>query len=250
MFRNFRPFLIIWINLFSLCIGWSQTLQEKELKIVTGELPPYAYTKDQRIQGIATEIVNELVIRTGHPGNIKMLPWARAIMESTYDMHLTYPLARLPYRETMYQWIGPILSDWFSFAVLESNRQIFSAFESFRQLEIGVNRGAPTEKRLRENGFQNLFSMSSESKNAQMLLHGKFDAWYTTTLMIPHTMMLLGEDENQIRIAFTDIQINMYIVASLDTPEEYVREWQTQLEAMKNDGTYNAILRKYNIFKD
>jgi len=224
-------------------VAWGQD----RILITTGELPPYAYTQKEQQLGIATQIAKELITRTGYEGNILVTPWARTIKESTHNQRLSYPIARLPYRETQYQWIGPILSDTFTFAVLKSNTQTFSNLESFKHLEIGVNRGAPTERRLKEHGFQNLYSVSSEIKNAQMLLRDRFDVWYTTQLIITHTMNLLEQDVNQLRLAFTDLKIDMYIVASLDVAIERVQEWQTQLDAMKTDGTYNAILKKYGV---
>ncbi|MCP4935025.1 MAG: hypothetical protein GY927_12670 [bacterium] len=56
--------------------------QQAEFKIVTGELPPYAYTKDGQLSGVATDIVRELMRRVAFTDDIEVRPWMRAIVES------------------------------------------------------------------------------------------------------------------------------------------------------------------------
>ncbi len=75
-------------------------------------------------------------------------------------------------------------------------------------------------------------------------MQDRFEAWYSTALMVRHTFNNLGVSEGQYKIVFVDLDIEMYIAASLDTKEK-VKIWQTELDKMKSDGLYDQILKKY-----
>ncbi|MCX4025757.1 transporter substrate-binding domain-containing protein [Endozoicomonas sp. SM1973] len=214
--------------------------------VITGELPPYAYTQNSQLTGVATDIVKAMMQQVGYKKLIVLRPWARAIKMSHGKNIMIFPIARLPYREKQYLWIGPILMDAFTFAVQKQNTQQYSSIKDFIPLKVGVNRGAPTAVRLQKLGFNNLQLVSSENINASMLLKGRFDAWYTTGLMTQHVVKQLNQPTNAVRIAFNDITIQMYIAASLNLVDASQR-WQKTLDQLKQTGQYQKILAQYGI---
>jgi polar amino acid transport system substrate-binding protein len=220
--------------------------QNSDLRIITGDLPPYSYQQDARQVGVATDILREVMQRVGCSAAIEVRPWARAIMESLKDKTMSYPLARLPYREDKYCWIGPLLEDRYVFAVLSSNPAVFKHIDNFKDLPIGVNRGAPTAARLEELGFTNLQIANEEKVNPLMLFKERITAWYSSKLIITHTLKNSGFDKDKIKIAFSDIPIQMYIAASLNLKSEAAK-WQKALDEMKSDGTYRIILEKNGV---
>lgn len=238
--------LILLITLKSTQIALAQS---DDVTIITGELPPYAYFQEGQVEGVATLIVEALMRRTGSQP-LTILPWARALEHSTHGKTVTFPLARLPYRENQYQWIGPILQDNLVFVILASHPHDYQDLESLKSLSVVVNRGAPTEKRLLDEGFEKVEVSASEISNARMLLNHRFDAWYTTQLMMKHALKTLGEEEQQVKIAYTDLNIDMYLVASLDVPKEQVQIWQNELDEMKKNGAYARILQQFSLVQD
>ena len=70
----------------------------------------------------------------------------------------------------------------------------------------------------------------------------RIDAWYCSYLILKYTMKLEGIDEKLIRIAYTDINVEMYIGASLTVPDEIVARWQINLDELKENGKYQDIL--------
>lgn len=217
-----------------------------DFNVITGELPPYAYSKNKQLTGVVTDIVKAIMQQVGYKQLIAVKPWARAIKISYTKNMMIFPIARLPYREKKYLWIGPILTDAFTFAVKKQNSQLYTSISNFIPLKVGVNRGAPTAIRLTKLGFNNLQLVNGESINANMLLKGRFDAWYTTRLMTQHVIQQLKQPPNAVRIAFTDITIRMYIAASLNLKVASQR-WQQALDQLKRDGTYQNILTQYGI---
>lgn len=53
---------------------------ESTVRLTTHELPPYSYrdTAQQRLAGIAVEVVDCVMRRMGQPYDVQVLPWARA----------------------------------------------------------------------------------------------------------------------------------------------------------------------------
>jgi hypothetical protein len=51
-----------------------------------------------------------------------------------------------------------------------------------------------------------------------------------------------GLDEKLLRIAYKDMDVEMYIGASLSVPDEMVAQWQKALDEMKETGKYQDLL--------
>ena len=215
----------------------------QECLLITDDFPPYASYRDGRLSGIAVAIVKELMKSTGCSGKIEMLPWKRAIAYSRKSKAMLFPFTRRPYREKEYKWIGPVLKDRFVFAVCNEDNGNYTRIDDFRDLEIGVASGTPTEHRLQELAFNHIQRVAAEKQNAMKMLGAhRIDAWYSTDLILHHTIESLGIDPKEIRIALQDIDVEMYIAASLSVPDEVVLKWQNSLDAMKDSGRYQAIL--------
>ncbi len=234
------------INFILLAFPIYLIAQPASIKLVTGELPPYSYKEENKIIGVASDVVDTLKNRVGYSHNIKFYPWARALKLSTEKGTITYPLARLPYREQSYRWIGPLLVDSFVFIVKASDSTDFTSLEDLKNMSIGVNRFAPTEKRLIKKGFKNIDQAGSEIQNGKKFIMGRFDAWYTTHLMAKHIFKKLGVEKNKYTVAFVDLEVSMYLAASLDLVSE-APIWQAELNRMKSDGAYQKILQGYGL---
>lgn len=218
--------------------------QTESLKIVTGELPPYSYTQNGQQAGVGTDIVDEIKRRTACTIKIESRPWKRVMAESGGHQQLIYPLARTPAREAHFKWIGPFLKDKLIFAVRAADPRVFSGVEDFRTLTIGVNNGAATETRLKELGFQKIDLGSSEKINLSKLLNRRFDAWFTSVMLLESALTNSGHETRDVKIAASDVEIQLYIAASLDIDDRTVLLWQKTLDSMKADGSYQSIMDK------
>ncbi|MCB2146522.1 MAG: transporter substrate-binding domain-containing protein [Deltaproteobacteria bacterium] len=204
MTRKTEIMALLMIVSFSF-VAFSFAQDSNELMLVTNEFPPYAAFRDGQFSGIAADIVTKLMNQAGYPGKI--------------------------------------INDRFVFAVRSSDKRIFSSIDDFKNLQIGVNESTPTAYRLRELGLKKLQMVTSEKFNAKKLVAGnRIDAWYAPYLILKYTIQFEKIAEKEIRIAFHDIEVEMYIGASLSVPDETVALWQRNLGEMKEDGTYQLIL--------
>ncbi len=233
--------LIAWIFIFHLSY-----LYAKPIVIKTGELPPYSYHDDGGVaQGVAFKIVEALLDELNINSAISFYPWARAIKISQNKTSLTFPVARLPYREELYQWVGPILSDDFVFVAL-ANTPLEEVLEpgitDFKDKSVAVNHNAPTEKRLQMLAFSNIDTNPSEKQSAKKLLRNRIEYWYSSRLMVRHTLMLLGADINEVSVAYSDLKIDQYLAFSKDVEASVITRWQKALDTIQADGRYQEIL--------
>lgn len=239
-------FITLILLVFFFSAGVKARSQDAGYEIVTGELPPYSYSIDGQIFGVATDVIRELIHRVGSGHDIILEPWKRAIFKSEQE-RLTYPLARTVERENRYKWIGPILKDQFVFTVRAALMGNFDTIDEFRNLKVGVNRGAPTEDRLKELGFHKVEPVVEEKLNLRKLLAGHIDAWYTSLLILKGSLKQSGISNTSIKIVYADLNIEQYVGGSLDIDDQVIGVWQEKLIEMKADGSYQLIMRKHGI---
>lgn len=237
-----KIFLLLFIAL-----SFSVYASEDEFQLVTGELLPLSYKQNEELKGISIDIVKELIKRTKYKGDIKFKPWARVIKESESDIVLSFPLARIPYREEKYKWIGPILEDEFVFVSKKSNLVSVNDMNDLKTMKIGVAIDAPTEKRLKDKSFSNLIIAQGESQLANMFINNRFDVWYSSDIFIKSFLKQYNYDVSLIEIVYKDLNIEFYIAASLRVDDLVIENWQNELKKMKEDGSYRDILISYGI---
>ncbi len=137
------------------------------------------------------------------------------------------------------------MEDQLAFVVRASDTRILTSIDDFKELTIGVNRGAPTQIRLEKLGFREIAPTATEGQNLKKLLGGRFDVWFTSVLIVKGTLQQLGISENEVKIAFHDLTIEQYIGVSPDIEDETVQVWQKTLDDMKSDGSYRIIMEQY-----
>lgn len=246
--NNFKELImkhLIILTLFVLTINIYG--QQTELNVYTGELPPYSYTENNQLTGVAIDIVKELQKRVGFTHKIIKKPWGRVISESKNSNQMIFPLARRPYRENSYKWIGPILKDETIFIIKKSNYKKILHINELKDLNVGVSLGAPSTKRLQQLNFKNLRIISTETQLSKMFIRDRFDTWYASKLMIYNFLEKLNYDISDLAILYSDLKLDFYIATSLDVDNQVVQTWQKELNIMKEDGTYKRILSKYNL---
>ena len=231
------------LMLIFLAAGVCSATHTETLILATDEFPPYSFFKNGRLSGIAVDLVNTLVERTGYNGETTVLPWKRALAYAKNHPVMLFPFARMPYRENHYKWVGPIMIDSFVFGVRSSEKTAYTCLDDLKKARIGIERCTPAAFRLQNLGFDNLQVVSSDAFNAKKLIIGKrIDAWYSSHLILHYTLKLAGFDRNQVRIAYKDMDVEMYIGASLQVSDQIVALWQKNLDEMKENGQYQRIL--------
>ena len=110
---------------------------------------------------------------------------------------------------------------------------------------IGAYIDDSEETLLKEAGFENLASVGDDFLNPKKLLIGRIDLWIAGDLEGIYKAKIAGLASSDIEIIYEIKTKEYYIAFSKTTPNAEIKKWQTAIDAMRQDGTYQKILEKY-----
>ena len=218
--------------------GWAQ-----ELTIVSEDNPPFNYTQDGYFTGSSTEVVREIMRRLNVTSEIQVMTWARA-----YQLALTSPnvvlfsTARTPERENLFHWVGPIYKVRFGFYARKGSRIVLTCLADAKKVNaIATYKDDVREQLLKTMGFTNLDSSKSPVSNIKKLLAGRVDLWLYSNLGVPLVAGQIGIDPAAVELVLPFKDVNAYIAISRSSSRAVVDQWQSALEAIKREGTFDKI---------
>ncbi len=223
-----------------------------DLKIYTEDSPPGNYLDRGKPAGLAVEVVQEILRRLALPDTIEVVPWARG-----YSMAMSEPqvglfsTTRLPQREKLFRWVGPIYTQTWGFYAKKGTAVRIRRLEDAKEVpRIGTYHKDAKEQFLRTRGFTNLISANRNISNVKHLLKGDIDLWVSSDFNMPYLVRQAGENPSDFVEVFAFRRVDNYIVFSLKTPDDLVNAWQQTLTRMKRDGTYRRICGRFDYFPE
>lgn len=234
-----------------LCLLLASPVSAEPLQLYTEEYPPVSFSENGEVDGMATEVVRELLRRLGEQASIQSLPWARSlqIVRRTPNTAL-YTTIRNPMREAQFKWVGPLVVSEDNFYALRGSGLQISHPEQLHALgPIAVPRAWSTYQELRETGLPNLLPVNEPEQVFRMLNHGRVRVIVADNL----SFLAHGAQAQQVDfLSSADVEAIYnhrtsygYIAFWRDTPDERVQRWQAELDAMKADGSFLRIHRRW-----
>ncbi|WP_046350907.1 substrate-binding periplasmic protein [Janthinobacterium sp. B9-8] len=229
--------------LFSLIIGADQT---KALTLTTEDYPPFNIvdTKTQKVSGISTEKVSEVMHRAKENYTITPYPWLRAyqLAQKEFDT-CVFSTTRTPEREALFKWVGPLVkNNWYIFAKTDDIRRP-KDLKELKTYSIGAYRGDAIAEFLIKNGFKTDLAKADED-NPQKLIGNRFDFWASGELL-GLAIIKRKKMENKITPILLFNQTEMYLACNLKLSQEKIDLYNKILQDMDKDGTNLAIENKY-----
>jgi len=214
--------------------------------IVSADFDPYSYSTSEGGAGAMYEVAQELAKRVGQKFSVQFMPWARAQQIAKKEPNIgILPLARVPEREADYTWLVEILQEPYVFFALKNSKVDISTLEATKDLRIGTFAGSLSEVLLRQKGFKNFKSVTTDAQNVRMLKSGRIDVWVAPLSFKNRYKEKGGLAAEDMRVGATLIILHEYLAASKNLDAETVKKWQEAFKAMKRDGTYATIMKKY-----
>jgi polar amino acid transport system substrate-binding protein len=231
----------------------SPAFATETVRIVTEEYPPYNYTDNGKVTGLGTDVVQAVLRELQIEGQFQSLPWARAYETAqSSESVLIYSMNRSKEREKLFKWVGQITpTDFYLFSLKSRNLHINDLAEA-RNLQIGTVNQDVGEQFLVQQGFavgRNLQSSNRYELNYEKLKRGRIDLWIMNELGAYYMARQAGDDpsttlQKAMRIAELSGGGN-YMAFGLKTPDALVERFRKGLEAVKRNGIYDALQRKW-----
>jgi len=209
--------------------------------------PMQTVGKEGKLGGFAVEVVQELQKRVGDGGAIQIVPWARGYEEikKRADVAL-FSMGRTAEREGMFQWVGPLFETNYAFySNPHSGVAVKSLDEAKKAKAIGVVLNDVRDQFLTKAGFTNLKRSSDYATIYRMLNAGRLDLAVGSLVNIEAQLEQAGVKRDEVRQECVFLKAQLFIAFSTRTSPQTVEKWSRALDAMKAEGNFERIYRKF-----
>ncbi|WP_417696340.1 substrate-binding periplasmic protein [Pseudomonas sp.] len=249
----FKRILLVLASASFLFVSGAQAQDRRDVGLVllTENFPPYNMAKngknfaqDENINGIAVDIVREIFKRADISYSLTLrFPWERiyklALDNPGYGVFVT---ARLPEREKLFKWVGPIgPDDWIMLAKADSKISLDS-LEQARQYRIGAYKGDAIAETLAKQGLNPIVVLRDQD-NARKLVKGQIDLWATGDPAGRYLARQEGVDDLKTVLRFNSAEL--YLALNKDVSDDVVARLQAALDELRKEGAVDAIMARY-----
>ena len=243
---------------FWLFIGLCHASPADTLQFRTLENPPLEYLEDDRVAGLAADLVREATRRTGHEADIRIRPWKRVLLEvrkGTADA--AFNAGRNPERSQYALFSEEVLVEeryvLFAHSQLELPQSLDGVEDFVLGKQLGYFYGDHFMAQLDDSRFREVHTERTIARNLKLLMAKRTDLfvgdWLPTLYYIRQMnasnkvfpVHRLGSGE-----PLTVSVSPTYVAFSRKTVSpDYVKAFDAALREMKEDGTYDSIRKRY-----
>lgn len=249
----FKRLLLVLASASVLLTGGARAAESSDpsLVLLTENFPPYNMAKNgknfaqgENINGIAVDIVREMFKRAGINYSLTLrFPWERiyklALEQPGYGV---FVMARLPDREKLFKWVGPIgPDDWIMLAKADSKISLES-LEQAHSYKIGAYKGDAIAETLDKQGLAPLVVLRDQD-NAKKLLSGQIDLWATGDPAGRYLAKQEGITGLKTVLRFNSAEL--YLALNKDVPDATVAKLQAALDELRKEGLVDEIMGRY-----
>lgn len=240
---------------FSLLLFVSQWVAAQTIHLKTEHYPPYNYNLQTAGEGVgvggaATEVVLELMRRSGYSYTLDLVSWKRAYSSAKDEQYTgVYCIVRTPEREQSFKWVGPIAEN--NYVLLSNGTKdiTINSEEDLKNYTIGAYRGSAGEGFIKALDLP-LESVRSDHLNALKLQRNRIDLWVAGHLYAPYFVKQLAKKHEslsnmKLQPVYTMRQTKMYLAFSLSTPDSVINKLQGIVDNMQTEGFLDSVYTQY-----
>ena len=217
------------------------------INLMTEEYPPVTFMENGKVTGLVTDMVREISARQGIQDNIRLTSWDEAYKVALSNPNVVlFSAEKTDKREKLFQWVGPVGKNSAIFYAKKGSGIRMNSIDDARKVAaIATTSNWFTEQDLKSRGFTNLVSSPLPTDNVRKLMKGEAELSVFTDITVPQIVRNAGYSMDDLEPVFTLSSTYFYIAMSLGTPPEMVKQWQSTLNELKKDGTFEKIYRSY-----
>ncbi|OHC19184.1 MAG: ABC transporter substrate-binding protein [Pseudomonas sp.] len=230
-----------------LLIGYSSLALAAKLQLYTEEYRPLSYFDDGKLTGMAVEVVEQLIQRTGASASIQVVPWTRGYHQVQREANTgLFSIVRTARRESLFQWVGPIALGHTSFyARRGAGLNVRSLKDVERFSTVAVPKQWYSYEYLSDKGLKNLYAVPTPQHMTKMFKHGRIELLVASSLALDDMLAEQGMSARDVELQFTLMGTNSYIAFSKNTDPALVQRWQQALDQLTRDGGLLRIHRRW-----
>jgi polar amino acid transport system substrate-binding protein len=231
----------------------SQAAAERTLSVVhSGNWPPYADTALPQ-QGLAIDIVTTALKRAGYTPRLETAPLAAILQDSgtaTYDVFATpwYTAAR----DQLLQFSQPYLESSIRFLKRKDSSFEYQRFDDLEGPSIGVIANYAYDEDFNTSPLIDKVPADSLTSNIGKLVQGEIDLTLDDERVLRYTLnRSMPRYDAMLEILsppLTRRGINIGVNRDNPDHEKIVADFDRAIAAMKQDGSYDAILQKHAVY--
>lgn len=235
---------------------WSSLSYAKkpiQLLFVTENLPPFQVKQENKITGLATEILKAALNYTPYQVQFELYPWSRSYnLAQKKENTCIYSISRTAEREDKFQWTKVIAETDAHFIGLKSNENIkINKIEDAKSYITAVIKDDYTHQLLLNNGFEefkHFYVVNNPDSQLKLLIERK----NIDLILVDFSTIPYRSKSNDINPAlFTSfIQLNIkplnfYLACSNDTSVAIIDSLSYAIDKIKATGQYQQINDKW-----
>lgn len=234
-----RVYTCIAAAIVLICLQSIPALARNDWNIMTEELPPYNFSRQDQVHGISADILLQIMKENNQHverKDIRLLPWPRAYrMVQDVPGSILFSTARTAEREDLFQWVGPITDLTIGLTALKSRNITLNSLDDLQQYTIGTIRDGAPEQLLIQSGVDadRLDRIAGPEANIKKLEAGRIDLFAFSVPSTQFLMLKLGIDPDKYESVYTLKQADLYYAFHKETDKTLIQALNATLKAMQ-----------------
>ncbi len=227
------------------------------MSYVTEEYPPYNYTENGELYGIAVDVLlksSEISGDSISKSSILVLPWSSGYRSALIEKDkVVFSTTRTKLRENLFQWVGPISKTRIVVMAAKKRAIEITSPEQLIEYSIGVIRDDVGEQLLLELGVprESMQERSDAEVLAKSLKKGRIDLWAYEENVARWWLDKFGYDQKEFEVVYVLQEGELYYAFNRNVDIVLINKLQRALNILKNNVTengtteYQKIVDKY-----
>lgn len=229
---------------------------DEPLHYVTEAYPPYNFSDNNILRGIAVDLLVLASQQTTAPvqrSQIRLMPWARSYRTALKTPnYVLFSTARTPEREKLFKWAGPITTNHVVLLAKKSRGMRINSPADLQHLRIGSIRDDVAEQLVRGLGVHD--SQLSLAANGDALAHqlqaGRIDLWAYDQNVAQWFLRNAGFDPDDFESLYTLQEGQLWYAFNLEISDARVAELQKALDTLHKTPGLSGKSRYHDILLD
>jgi len=221
---------------------------DRELAYLTEEYYPFNYTENGELKGISIDLLRLTWEELGQPPHpIQSMPWARGYDRAcNVSNTVLFSMARIPQRENLFRWAGPISTVRFVLIAKKSAHITLHHMDEAKGYRIGTLRGDITDALLQEHcGRNKIEALASMRQNILKLMEGRLDMVAYEEACWRQIVLRHGLSPDDFETVLVLRETPVFFAFHRDIPPNLFWDFQRALDRVKCTPRYREILDKY-----